>query len=93
VGPCGLGLARAMLAAALPAVAGEKAPFRLNWCWRGIRAPFALAVPRGELKPAGVDIELLEGRGSAITARSVGAKADAFGFVDGFEDWERSSRC
>jgi NitT/TauT family transport system substrate-binding protein len=39
---------------------------------------------RGHFESAGVDIELLEGRGSAITVQAVGAKADTFGFVDGF---------
>jgi NitT/TauT family transport system substrate-binding protein len=56
----------------------------MNWYWRGIQAPFALAVARGHFERAGVDIELLEGRGSALTVQAVGAKADAFGFVDGF---------
>ncbi len=64
--------------------AGEKVPFRMNWYWRGIQAPFALAAARGHFESVGVDIDLLEGRGSAITVQAVGAKADTFGFVDGF---------
>jgi NitT/TauT family transport system substrate-binding protein len=68
----------------LPVEAGEKVTFRMNWYWRGIQAPFALAAARGHFERAGVDVELLEGRGSAITVQAVGAKADAFGFVDGF---------
>jgi NitT/TauT family transport system substrate-binding protein len=67
-----------------PVWASEKVSFRMNWYWRGIQAPFALAVSRGHFERAGVDIELLEGRGSAITVQAVGAKADTFGFVDGF---------
>jgi NitT/TauT family transport system substrate-binding protein len=68
----------------VPVEAGEKVSFRMNWYWRGIQAPFALAVARGHFERAGVEIELLEGRGSAITVQAVGAKADTFGFVDGF---------
>jgi NitT/TauT family transport system substrate-binding protein len=67
-----------------PASAGDKATFRMNWYWRGIQAPFAFAAARGYFEQAGIDMELLEGRGSAITVQAVGAKADTFGFVDGF---------
>ena len=68
----------------LPVVAADQVSFRMNWYWRGIQAPFALAVSRGYFERAGIDVELAEGRGSAITVQTVGAKADTFGFVDGF---------
>lgn len=77
-------LAVVALAGSRPVDAGEKATFRMNWYWRGVQAPFALAVSRGYFAEAGIDMELLEGRGSAITVQAVGAKADTFGFVDGF---------
>ena len=79
---CALALMLIVLAG--PAVAGDKATFRMNWYWRGIQAPFALAVARGYFDRDGVEMELLEGRGSAVTVQAVGAKADTFGFVDGF---------
>src|SRR4029077_5807432 len=79
---CALALMLIVLAG--PAVAGDKATFRMNWYWRGIQAPFALAVARGYFDRDGVEMELLEGRGSAVTVQAVGAKADTFGFVDVF---------
>lgn len=80
-----MGLALVLLIiGAGPAAAEDKATFRMNWYWRGIQAPFALAAARGHFQRAGVEVELLEGRGSAITIQAVGAKADTFGFVDGF---------
>jgi NitT/TauT family transport system substrate-binding protein len=67
-----------------PGWAGERVTFRMNWYWRGIHAPFALALERGYFEQAGLDVELLEGRGSATTVQLVGTKADTFGFADGF---------
>jgi NitT/TauT family transport system substrate-binding protein len=68
----------------VPAWAGERVTFRMNWYWRGIQAPFALALERRYFEQAGLDVELLEGRGSATTVQLVGTKADTFGFADGF---------
>ena len=67
-----------------PARAGDRVTFRMNWYWRGIQAPFALALERRYFEQAGLDVELLEGRGSATTVQLVGTKADTFGFADGF---------
>ena len=68
----------------IPASAGDRVTFRMNWYWRGIQAPFALALERRYFEQAGLDVELLEGRGSATTVQLVGTKADTFGFADGF---------
>ena len=68
----------------VPARAGDRVTFRMNWYWRGIQAPFALALERRYFEQAGLDVELLEGRGSATTVQLVGTKADTFGFADGF---------
>jgi len=64
--------------------AGEHVTLRMNWYWRGIQAPFALAVERRYFEQAGLDVELLEGKGSATTVQLVGTKSDTFGFADGF---------
>ncbi|MGH7536358.1 MAG: ABC transporter substrate-binding protein, partial [Gemmatimonadales bacterium] len=64
--------------------AEERVTFRMNWYWRGVQAPFALARERGYFTREGVGVELLEGRGSAITAQLVGNRSDTFGFADGF---------
>src|SRR5262245_64684364 len=80
-------LASLMLALSLllawPSVpaAGEHVTFRMNWYWRGIQAPFALALERRYFEQAGLDVEILEGKGSATTVQLVGTKADTFGFA------------
>ncbi len=65
------------------AMAGEKVTFRMNWYWGGIHAPFALAKERGYFEKAGIDVEILEGKGSATTVQLVGNKSDMFGWADG----------
>ena len=55
----------------------------MNWYWGGIHAPFALAKERGYFEKAGVNVEILEGRGSATTVQLVGTKSDTFGWADG----------
>jgi NitT/TauT family transport system substrate-binding protein len=55
-----------------PGWAGERVTFRMNWYWRGIQAPFALALERGHFEQSGLDVELLEGRGSATTVKGGG---------------------
>jgi NitT/TauT family transport system substrate-binding protein len=74
----------AVLAAPVPGRAADRLTFRMNWYWRGIQAPFALALERGYFEQAGLDVELLEGRGSATTVQLVATKADTFGLADGF---------
>jgi NitT/TauT family transport system substrate-binding protein len=78
-----LGLA-AVAPPPVPAWAADRVTFRMNWYWRGIHAPFALALERRHFGQAGLDVQLLEGRGSATTVQLVGTKADTFGFADGF---------
>lgn len=65
------------------AAAQDKVTFRMNWYWGGIHAPFALAKERGYFERAGVNVEILEGRGSATTVQLVGTKSDTFGWADG----------
>ncbi len=63
--------------------AAEKVTFRMNWYWGGIHAPFALAKERGYFEKAGIDVEVLEGKGSTTTVQLVGNKSDMFGWADG----------
>jgi NitT/TauT family transport system substrate-binding protein len=65
------------------ATAQDKVTFRMNWYWGGIHAPFALAKERGYYEKAGVNVEILEGRGSATTVQLIGNKSDTFGWADG----------
>ncbi len=65
------------------AAAQDKVTFRMNWYWGGIHAPFVLAKERGYFEKAGVNVEILEGKGSATTVQLVGTKSDTFGWADG----------
>ena len=55
---------------------------RLNWLLGGAQAPFRLGEERGYFKSAGIDIEILEGRGAGLTAQAVGAHSEMFGLAD-----------
>lgn len=72
----------AMLWAAGPASALDKASLRLNWYLGGLHAPFYLGVERGYYRDEGIDLTINEGRGSAAAVQIVGAKSDTFGMSD-----------
>ena len=75
--------AGAMLAAAAPAIAQEKATLRLNWLLYGFHTPFHLGVEKGYYKAEGIDLEIGEGQGSARAVQIIAAKGDTFGLSDG----------
>ena len=68
---------------ALPAQAQSKAPEKvtlmLNWYLYSEHAPFFLGKERGFFSEEGIDLEIQEGRGSAVTAQAVAAKSATFG--------------
>jgi NitT/TauT family transport system substrate-binding protein len=71
------------LAAGSAAAADEtKLKFRLNYVPSGSHSPFFLAVQKGWYKEAGVDVEILDGRGSAQTISLVAAGQDDVGYTD-----------
>jgi NitT/TauT family transport system substrate-binding protein len=72
----------AILLAACPASAAEKASVRLNWYLGGLHAPFYLGVERGYYRDENIDLTINEGRGSAAAVQIVGAKSDTFGMSD-----------
>lgn len=65
-----------------PAIAGDKVTLRLDWSTIGYHSPFYLAAERGYYKDAGLDVEILEGKGSGNTVQLIGNGADTFGFAD-----------
>jgi NitT/TauT family transport system substrate-binding protein len=71
---------------ALPAQAQSKAPEKvtlmLNWYLYSEHAPFFLGKERGFFSEEGIDLEIQEGRGSAVTAQAVAAKSVTFGYID-----------
>jgi NitT/TauT family transport system substrate-binding protein len=76
-----------LMAAALafhgsPAQAQDKTTVRLDWTALGYHAPFYLGVAKGYYKDAGLDVSVLEGKGSPAVAQLVGNGSDDFGFAD-----------
>jgi len=62
--------------------AQEKATLRLDWSIGPWQAPFFLAEEKGYYKAEGLDLEILEGKGSLTTMQLVGRGNDTFGYVD-----------
>jgi NitT/TauT family transport system substrate-binding protein len=72
----------AMVAAASPAAAADKVVLMLNWYLYGEHAPFFIGKEKGIYSAEGIDLEIQEGRGSAVTAQAVAAKTVQFGYID-----------
>lgn len=62
--------------------AQEKVTLRLDWVNSGYHAIWYYAVDQGIFKNEGIDLEVLEGRGSAVTAQTVGNGSVMFGTAD-----------
>jgi NitT/TauT family transport system substrate-binding protein len=77
-------LAVAVLALPLsaPAKAADKVVLMLNWYVYGEHAPFFYGKEKGLYAAKGIDLEIQEGRGSAITIQAVAAKTVPFGYAD-----------
>src|SRR5262249_14350999 len=72
----------ALLGFAGAARAGEPVNFLLNWVAGGDHAPYYYAQKMGWYKHAGIDLNLLQGKGSTVAAQAAGAGADQFGLAD-----------
>jgi NitT/TauT family transport system substrate-binding protein len=75
-------LALAALLTAGPAAAADKVTLMLNWYVYGEHAPFYYGKEKGLYAAEGIDLEIQEGRGSAVTTQAVAAKTVNFGYVD-----------
>jgi NitT/TauT family transport system substrate-binding protein len=64
------------------AFAADKLVLMLNWYVYGEHAPFYYGKAKGFYSAQGIDLEIQEGRGSAITTQAVAAKTVDFGYVD-----------
>jgi len=67
---------------AAQAQAMEKVTLRLDWVASGYHAIWYYAVDKGLFKAEGIDLEILEGRGSAVVAQTVGNGSVMFGTSD-----------
>jgi NitT/TauT family transport system substrate-binding protein len=68
--------------AAAPARAADKVTLMLNWYVYGEHAPFYYGKARGLFEKEGIDLDIQEGRGSAVTIQAVAAGSAQFGYVD-----------
>ena len=67
---------------AAPANAADKVVLLLNWYVYGEHAPFYYGKEKGLFAQEGIDLEIQEGRGSAVTVQAVAAKTVPFGYAD-----------
>ncbi len=72
----------ALLCCGGAAQAGEPMSFLLNWVAGGDHAPYYYAQKMGWYKDAGIDLTLLQGRGSVAAAQAAGAGINALGLAD-----------
>lgn len=59
----------------------DRVTYRMSWYWIGSFLPIFLAKERGYYKESGIDVEILEGRGSLMACELVGNKSNDFGRV------------
>lgn len=79
----GLAIAAPLVLGHAPtAAAGEKVTLRLDWVNSGYHAIWYYAIDQGIFSKAGIDLDVLEGRGSAVTAQTVGNGSVMFGTAD-----------
>ncbi len=71
-----------VLAAPAIAQAPDRVTFRFNWSWIGNYSPPILGLQRGYYKDVGIDLRPDQGKGSGVTVRQVGTKADMFAWAD-----------
>ena len=60
----------------------EKVTLLLNWYLYSEHVPFFLGKAKGFYKDEGIDLEIQEGRGSAVSIQAVAAGSADFGYVD-----------
>jgi NitT/TauT family transport system substrate-binding protein len=67
----------------LLAQAPTKVTLRLDWTTLGYHAPFYLGVAKGYYRDAGLEVDVLEGKGSSTVINLVGNDSEDFAFADG----------
>jgi NitT/TauT family transport system substrate-binding protein len=80
-----LGAAAALAATLVSPVLAQgkdKVILMLNWYTYSEHAPFYLGKEKGFFEAEGIDLDIQEGRGSAVTVQAVAAGSATFGYVD-----------
>ena len=75
-------IALSLLCCAGAAQANEPVSFLLNWVAGGDHAPYYYAQKMGWYKDAGIDLTLLQGKGSVAAAQAAGAGLNTLGLAD-----------
>ena len=75
--------AAALLAVSLSAQAADKVSLRTDWIKSAYHAIWYHAKDKGVFAKNGIDVDIRDGRGSVITAQTVGNKTVTFGTADG----------
>ena len=71
-----------LAAGMLPAAAADKVSLRLDWVNSGYHAIWYYGIDSGIFARASIELEVLEGKGSAVTAQTVGNGSVMFGTAD-----------
>jgi NitT/TauT family transport system substrate-binding protein len=79
---CAMAVAAAIGLGASPAAAADKVTLRLDWINSGYHAIWYYGLEKGIFQKADIDLEVLEGKGSAVTAQTVGNGSVMFGTAD-----------
>lgn len=77
-----LSLAGGLALIAAPAAAQTKINFILNWIAGGDHAPYYYAKKEGWYAKEGIDLEIEQGKGSALAIQKTGAGANPIGLAD-----------
>lgn len=75
-------LAAGIVLSAAAASAADKVSLRLDWVNSGYHAIWYYGIDKGIFEKAGIDLEVLEGKGSTVTAQTVGNGSVMFGTAD-----------
>jgi NitT/TauT family transport system substrate-binding protein len=59
----------------------RKVSLRLDWLWGSEHAPYFVALEKGYFEDEGLDVEILEGEGSTVSAKLVANGSNDFGVV------------
>jgi NitT/TauT family transport system substrate-binding protein len=60
----------------------DQVAFRLDWTANGAHAPFFLGLDKGFYEEEGIELSILEGRGSGQTVQLIASGSEDFGFAD-----------
>lgn len=73
-----MGLVVVLFSVIAPTKSLDEVTFRMNWYWGGIHVPYVVAEEKGYYEEYGIDVEIVEGRGSGISTQLVGNKSNDF---------------